>query len=113
MDQSLPSLDGLLEFAVDLAWRAGHLTLASFQTGIAADTKPDLSPVTDADRASERLLRERIAARFPEDGMIGEEFGTERETAPRRWILDPIDGTRSFVRGVPFYGVLIGVEERG
>ncbi len=107
------TLKDVLDFAVDLAWRAGRLTLADFQTGITADLKPDQSPVTEADRRAERLCRERITAAFPADGILGEEFGQERPEALRRWILDPIDGTRSFIRGVPFYGVLIALEEAG
>src|SRR5262245_45233627 len=91
----------LLEFAVEVAWRAGRVTLAHFQTGIVAETKSDSSPVTLADRAAEQLARELIEARFPNDGIVGEEFGTIRQGATRRWILDPIDGTRSFVHGVP------------
>ena len=106
-------LDSLLEFAVDLAWRAGRLTLAHFQTGVAVERKADGTPVTVADREAERLIRERIEARFPAHGIIGEEFGTVRGDAARRWILDPIDGTRSFLRGVPLYGVMIALEERG
>ncbi|MGH7476101.1 MAG: histidinol-phosphatase [Longimicrobiales bacterium] len=105
------SLRELSEFAVELAWLAGRSTLAHFQTGVAAEAKPDLTPVTAADRAAERLLRERIEARFPEDGILGEELGEARPGARRRWILDPIDGTRSFVRGVPLFGVMIGLEE--
>jgi histidinol-phosphatase len=101
----------LLEFAVEIAWRAGRLTLAHFQTGVAAEAKADSSPVTIADRGAELLLRELIEARFPNDGIIGEEFGETRPEATRRWIIDPIDGTRSFVHGVPFYGVLVAVEE--
>lgn len=104
-------LRDLLEFAVEVAWRAGRVTLAHYQTGIVADTKADLSPVTVADREAERLARDMIAARFPEDGVLGEEFGETRPGARRRWILDPIDGTKSFVAGVPLYGVLIAVEE--
>ncbi|HEY8469698.1 MAG TPA: inositol monophosphatase family protein, partial [Longimicrobiales bacterium] len=68
-------LRDLLDFAVDIAWRAGRLTLAHFQTGIAVETKSDESPVTLADREAERLLRAAIEARFPADGIVGEEFG--------------------------------------
>jgi|SRR5687768_11795357 len=103
----------LLEFAVEVAWRAGRVTLAHYQTGIAAETKPDDSPVTVADRAAEQIARELIQNRFPHDGIVGEEFGEARPGASRRWILDPIDGTRSFVHGVPFYGVLLAVEDDG
>ena len=106
-------LDSLLEFAVDLAWRAGRVTLAHFQTGVAVERKADGTPVTVADREAERLIRERIEARFPAHGIIGEEFGATRGQAARRWILDPIDGTRSFLRGVPLYGVMIALEEEG
>jgi len=106
-------LRNLLEFAVEVAWRAGRVTLAHFQTGIAAEAKADASPVTVADREAERLARELIEARFPQDGILGEEFGATRPDAARRWILDPIDGTRSFVRGVPFYGVMLALEEGG
>jgi len=106
-------LRNVLDFAVDVAWRAGRVTLAHYQTGVAADTKSDASPVTIADRESERLVRELIEARFPHDGILGEEFGETRPDAVRRWIVDPIDGTRSFVRGVPLYGVLLALEEAG
>ena len=106
-------LRNLLEFAVEVAWRAGRVTLAHFQTGIAAEAKADASPVTVADREAERLARELIEARFPQDGILGEEFGATRPDAARRWILDPIDGTRSFVRGVPLYGVMLALEEGG
>lgn len=108
-----PSLDELFEFAVDLAWRAGRSTLAGFQAGIDVERKADASPVTEADRRAERLMRHRIEERFPDDGIVGEEYGAVRADAERRWILDPIDGTRSFVHGVPLYGTLVGVEVRG
>jgi histidinol phosphatase-like enzyme (inositol monophosphatase family) len=101
----------LLEFAVEVAWRAGRATLAHYQTGVRAETKPDQSPVTIADREAERIARELIEARFPRDGIVGEEAGERRPNAKRRWIVDPIDGTRSYVCGVPFYGVLIALEE--
>jgi histidinol-phosphatase len=101
----------LLEFAVEVAWRAGRTTLAHYQTGIAAQTKPDASPVTEADRAAELLVRDLIETRFPNDGIVGEEFGAVREGARRRWIVDPIDGTKTFMRGVPFFGCLLALEE--
>jgi len=110
---SRDSLATLLEFAVDVAWRAGRVTLAHFQTGLAVETKPDLSPVTLADRAAEALCRELIEARYPRDGILGEELGGTRAGAARRWIIDPIDGTRSFVHGVPLYSVLLALEEEG
>ncbi len=101
----------LLDFALDVAHRAGQETLRHFQTRLSVETKADASPVTVADRAAETVARELIEARFPDDGIIGEEFGQRNPGAPRRWILDPIDGTLSFVRGVPLYGVLVAVEE--
>jgi histidinol phosphatase-like enzyme (inositol monophosphatase family) len=110
---SAEGLRDLLEFAVEVAWRAGRVTLAHYQTGITAETKPDESPVTIADRDAERLARDLIRTRFPGDGIVGEEMGVERDGADRRWILDPIDGTRSYVRGVPLYGVLLALEEDG
>lgn len=108
-----PGLEALLDFALDLARRAGRLTLTHFQTGVAVDTKADGTPVTEADRGAERLMRGRIEARFPRHGVVGEEFGETNPGAARRWILDPIDGTRSFARGVPLYGVLVALEEDG
>jgi histidinol phosphatase-like enzyme (inositol monophosphatase family) len=80
---------------------------------LASEAKRDGSPVTVADRAAENLLRDRIARRYPDHGILGEEFGESRPGARVRWILDPIDGTRSFMRGVPLYGVLIGIEVEG
>ncbi|HEY0304153.1 MAG TPA: inositol monophosphatase family protein, partial [Longimicrobiales bacterium] len=106
-------LSDLLEFAVEVAWRAGRSAFAHYQTGLTAETKPDASPVTIADRNAEQLARDLIETRFPQDGIIGEEFGTVRGDAARRWILDPIDGTRTFVRGVPFFGCLLALEEKG
>lgn len=103
----------LLDFAVEVAWRAGRITLASYQTGVAAEAKADDSPVTIADREAERVARALIEARFPHDGLVGEEEGEVRAGADRRWIIDPIDGTRSFIRGVPLYGVLLALEEEG
>lgn len=103
----------LLEFAVDLAVRAGEVTLAHFRRELAVEWKDDRSPVTIADREAERRCRQLIEARFPDDGILGEEFGATNPAARRRWILDPIDGTRSFVRGVPLYGVLVALEVDG
>lgn len=106
-------LRAALDFAIDSAWLAGRITLRYFQTGVAVERKADGTPVTAADREAENLLRERIERWFPEDGIEGEEFGSLRPEARRRWILDPIDGTASFVHGVPLYGVLVGYEVDG
>lgn len=105
-----PELRDLLDFAVEVAWRAGRATLPYYQTGVAAERKADESPVTAADRAAEHVARTLIEERFPGDSIIGEEEGESGGAAARRWIIDPIDGTRAFMRGVPFYGVLIALE---
>lgn len=103
-----------LDFAVETAYLAGRLTLGYFQTGLRPDMKPDDTPVTAADRAAEQLIRGRIERAYPDHAIVGEEFGvTEDEAAEFRWFVDPIDGTKSFVRGVPLYGVLIGLEIAG
>lgn len=99
-----------LDFAVDTAFRAGRLTLAHFQTGVTVDRKPDSSPVTVADRGGEELIRSLIAKRFPGHGVFGEEMGASDNDSNHRWVIDPIDGTQSFIRGVPLYGVLVGLE---
>jgi len=100
-----------LRFAIETARAAGERTLRLFDTpALAVDTKQDGSVVTEADRDAERFLREEIGSAFPEDGILGEEFGEREGTSGYRWILDPIDGTRSFVHGVPLYGTLVAVE---
>jgi histidinol phosphatase-like enzyme (inositol monophosphatase family) len=106
-------LGDLLGTALELAREAGDVTLRHFGTVLSSETKGDGTPVTDADRAAEELLRDRIGRRFPKHGILGEEFGETNSDSSIRWILDPIDGTRSFVRGVPLYGVLIGIEVEG
>lgn len=107
------SLGDLLEAAVDFAQEAGKITRKYFQGRFVVETKSDASPVTVADREAEAYIRRAIESRFPHDGIIGEEFGEIRAGSGRRWIVDPIDGTFSFVHGVPLYGVLIGVEQDG
>ena len=99
------SLQSYLDFAVETAYLAGRLTLGYFQTGIRPDMKADDTPVTAADRASEQLIRGRIEKQYPHHAIVGEEFGvTEHAGSEFRWFVDPIDGTKSFVRGVPLYG---------
>jgi histidinol-phosphatase len=100
----------LTEFAVEAAQLAGTLTLGHFNAHPAVELKADNSPVTAADRGAEELLRQRIARAFPRHGILGEEFGEEVGQDPGRWILDPIDGTYSFVCGVPLYAVLVAFE---
>lgn len=103
----------IFETAREIALAAGEITMRYFATSLAVDTKADGSPVTIADREAETLLRREISARFPTHGILGEEFGEVEGSDPIRWILDPIDGTKSFMRGVPLYAVLIGVEIEG
>lgn len=107
-------LSEFLDFARETAYLAGRLTLGYFNVGVRPDYKADDSPVTVADRMSEQLIRARIEQYYPGHAILGEEFGASaREGATHRWIVDPIDGTMAFVRGVPQYGVLIGLEIAG
>jgi histidinol-phosphatase len=101
----------LRDFAVSLAREAGAITLRHFNSETSVERKIDGSFVTAADREAEAFLRAQIKKRFPADGILGEEEGETPGSSGRRWILDPIDGTYSFVHGVPLYGVLIGVEQ--
>ncbi len=101
------------EVAVEAGRQAGQLALRYFDTGLTVEQKTDLSPVTVADREAEQLLRRTLLGRFPGDGFLGEEFGEAAGTSGFRWIVDPIDGTRSFVRGIPIWGTLVGLEHQG
>jgi histidinol-phosphatase len=100
----------LLDFAVDAAWRAGKVTLEYFQTQPLIERKLDHSVVTIADRRTEETIRQLIRSRYPTHDIVGEEYGSEITSSDYTWFLDPIDGTQSFVHGVPLYGVLIGLE---
>jgi len=107
-------LQSRLALALSGARAAGELTLRYFQShALAIDRKRDGSPVTVADREAELLLRRAIERSFPSDAILGEEHGEKPGTSGYRWLLDPIDGTKSFVHGVPLYGTLVGVEEGG
>ena len=102
----------LLDIAVTLARQAGEFTLQHFRRDdLDIDRKGDGSPVTVADRGAERLLREEIGARFPDDGIFGEEEAEKPGTSGRRWIIDPIDGTKAFTHGVPLYTNLLALED--
>jgi histidinol phosphatase-like enzyme (inositol monophosphatase family) len=108
--EKTPPLAERLDWAVQIAQEAGQATLAHFRRpGLAIERKADNSPVTVADRSAERLLRDRIAERFPEDAIVGEEFGASTGTSGYQWVLDPIDGTKSFIHGVPLYTTLVAV----
>lgn len=102
-----PSL--LLEAVAEVARVAGHVALRYFKRGLAVDTKDDGSPVTVADRTAEEVARAWIAERFPNDAVLGEEYGASGDAGQRRWFIDPIDGTKTFVRGVPLWGTMIAV----
>ena len=108
-----PRLRDLLDLAIEVAHAGGQRTLAYFNTGVAVEWKADGTPVTAADREAEAIMRAMIARAFPDHGILGEEAGETAGAAPYRWILDPLDGTRTFARGVPLYGTLVGVEVRG
>jgi histidinol-phosphatase len=101
------------ELAQTAARQAGQLALRYFDTALNVEWKGDLSPVTIADREAEALLRGRLLDAFPQDGFLGEESGHTPGTSGFRWIIDPVDGTRNFVRGIPIWGTLVGVEHKG
>lgn len=107
-----PSLEA---FLLALADEAGALGLQHFRSGFSVENKDEggFDPVTTADRAIEALIRKRIAAAFPEDAIVGEEFPNDGRDAARTWYVDPIDGTRSFLIGVPLWGTLLGLVQSG
>jgi len=106
-------LESLRKHAVEIAGIGGGATLKYFKQSFDLEFKTDESPVTNADRNAETLMRKAIKSRFPAHGIIGEEFGRDHEDADVVWVLDPIDGTQSFIHGVPFYTTLIGILIKG
>ena len=107
------SLEQDLALAHELADAADEITLARFgAVDLVVEAKPDLTPVSDADRAVEQTIRTVLAGRRPGDAVLGEEDG-ESGTGPRRWVVDPVDGTKNFVRGVPVWATLIALQEDG
>jgi histidinol-phosphatase len=108
-----PSISEILDFALALSREAGQFILPLWRN-VSADYKADGSEVTEADRGAERLLRHRIAERYPEHAILGEEFGgTSARDAEHLWLIDPVDGTASFVIGLPLFGTLIGYLRKG
>lgn len=101
----------LLHAAVELAKLAGDVALAHYRRGVTVQVKADGTPVTPGDREAERAAREWLEKRFPQDGILGEEEGLTRADAKRRWLIDPVDGTKSFLRQVPLWGTLVAVVE--
>lgn len=105
-------MDKVLDVAVEAARAAGDIALKYYRGGFEVTIKSDQSPVTQADREAEQVIIETLQAAFPDYGFLGEEFGAQGNPEVR-WIIDPIDGTRNFVRRVPIWAVLIALEERG
>ena len=110
---SCPNLNELLSVAMDAAYLGGRQTLSYFNTGVQVERKGDNTPVTRADRECEKLIRATIQKHFPHHTLVGEEWESEIRDPDYKWIIDPIDGTKTFIHGVPLYGVLIGVEIKG
>jgi histidinol phosphatase-like enzyme (inositol monophosphatase family) len=111
MSNSTETLESLMQAVAEVARLAGDVAAGYYRQGLTVDVKSDGSPVTVADRDAEQRARSWIETRFPGDGILGEEFGLVRPDARRRWVVDPIDGTKSFVRGVPLWGTLVAVCE--
>lgn len=108
------TLNSYYKFVTETAYLAGRLTLGYYQSGIQAEFKADDTPVTLADQKAEQFIRARIESRYPTHAIVGEEYGMkESQGQSYRWFVDPIDGTKSFMRGVPLYAVLIGLEIEG
>ncbi len=111
---TLTDLSLRLEFAIAVSREAAKLIMSYFLSAdLVVDQKRDRTPVTAADRGAEELIRDRIAKRFPDDGVFGEEFGESKGRNGVRWVLDPVDGTKAFIHGVPLFGTLIGLEADG
>jgi histidinol-phosphatase len=111
MTAASSALDTRLAPVADLARLTGDIALRHYGSRLVVETKTDGSPVTVADRAAEQAARDWVRRFFPEDGVLGEELGEERPDARRRWVIDPIDGTKAFVRGTPLWGSLVALCE--
>jgi len=105
--------DELLDEAIEIAEKAAEIAYSYFRQALLIEMKDNQTPVTIADRKTEEMIRGEISKRFPEHGIVGEEFGEEKAHADWIWTVDPIDGTRSFVRGIPLFGTLLGLVEKG
>lgn len=103
------TIDSVHKAAIEIARKGGNHTLNYFGKTMEIERKSDDSPVTAADREAEKVMRKEITERFPGHGILGEEYGSENEESPVQWILDPIDGTKSFIHGVPLYTTLVGI----
>jgi histidinol phosphatase-like enzyme (inositol monophosphatase family) len=105
----------LFAFFEEIAEAAGRATLPYFRTEMSVDNKEasGFDPVTEADKSAERAIRALIERDYPEDGIHGEEYGLVREHAARRWVIDPVDGTRAFISGLPVWGTLVGLTDNG
>src|SRR5262245_37890400 len=101
------------DLAVDAARKAGDHARTYYESTFDVEHKPDSSPVTVADKSAEQLIREAVTKAFPHDGFLGEEFGDQPGTSGYRWIIDPIDGTKSFIRHIPIWATLVGLEYKG
>ncbi len=101
------------ELAIEAAHKAGNLALGYYETTFDIEHKADSSPVTIADKRAEELIRSMVASAFPHDGFLGEEFGDQPGSSGFRWIIDPIDGTKSFIRHIPIWATLLGLEYNG
>jgi histidinol phosphatase-like enzyme (inositol monophosphatase family) len=111
MNKEQPSTSTLLEFALDAVWQAGRITQGYFQRPLEEERKADNTPVTIADQQAEQRLRELILKYWPDHGIVGEEYGQSPSNSPYTWIIDPIDGTKSFVAGVPLYSNLLALTD--
>jgi histidinol-phosphatase len=110
--KALGKMDRRLEVAITAARAGGEVALRYFRSGVAVERKRDATPVTVADREAEQRVVEVLQAAFPDHGFLGEEFG-EQVGSGARWIIDPIDGTKSFIRGIPYFATLVALEEDG
>lgn len=106
-------MNDVLTAAIEAAKAAGEVALHYFQGNLIVETKADHTPVTQADRECEARIFDILSARFPAYGFLGEEMGERAGTVNARWIIDPIDGTKNFIRGIPFFATLIALEEEG
>ena len=106
-------MDEILSAAIEAAKAAGEIAQHYFRTNLSVETKADRTPVTRADRECEVRITEMLSVHFPDHGFLGEELGERPGTSDARWIVDPIDGTKNFIRGIPFFATLIALEEAG